>query len=196
MFQAVQNRGGRASCQDDFTTFQIMRNSQFLAWSEELRRSYLQDLDAATVQGSNLLSLKYAWMMEDTFPQEFQEIREHLPTLSPTVRSMVQEILSLQLSMTEKLFLEYPLSCAGSRPIHPVASYPQIASIETYLRGELYTYSEKTLELYLHNLRDYISRDQNYAEVILEYTARQYGYSSLAELEASLATPKQSRPCS
>ena len=31
-FQQVHNEGGRASCQDDRETFEIMRKSQFLAW--------------------------------------------------------------------------------------------------------------------------------------------------------------------
>lgn len=36
LFDKVQNIGGRASCQDQWSTFQIMRSSQLLAWTPEL----------------------------------------------------------------------------------------------------------------------------------------------------------------
>ena len=59
-FQQVHNEGGRASCQDDRETFEIMRKSQFLAWTEEVLESYLQDLRDAWKEGWNLLTEKYA----------------------------------------------------------------------------------------------------------------------------------------
>ena len=39
-FQAVQNEGGRAACQDDWETFQIMRKSQFMAWDMDVLISF------------------------------------------------------------------------------------------------------------------------------------------------------------
>lgn len=192
MFQKVHNRGGRASCQDDLTTFQIMRSSQFSAWSMELLQSYLQDLATAERSGQNLVALKYAWMMEDTFPLEFDEIRETLPPLSLIAQSTIREILSLQMPMTESLFCKYPNACARSRSLRPVAAHPHIASIQTYLRGELCTYSERTLFLYLRNLQMLATMGQNLAELILESTAKQYGYPSLLALESSLASGNQS----
>ena len=57
-FQQVHNEGGRASCQDDRETFEIMRKSQFLAWTEEVLESYLQDLRDAWKEGWNLLTEK------------------------------------------------------------------------------------------------------------------------------------------
>ena len=44
MFQNVRNTGGRAACQDDFETFDVMRKSQFLIWDLPLLESYWQDL--------------------------------------------------------------------------------------------------------------------------------------------------------
>ena len=40
MFQKVKNVGGRASCQDDFKTFHIMRRSQYENWTDEMLLSY------------------------------------------------------------------------------------------------------------------------------------------------------------
>ena len=36
MFQHVNNIGGRASCQDDWETFHIMRTSQYENWTDDL----------------------------------------------------------------------------------------------------------------------------------------------------------------
>ena len=36
MFDKVHNCGGRACCQDDWGTFEIMRGSQMEAWPEDL----------------------------------------------------------------------------------------------------------------------------------------------------------------
>ena len=33
-FDKVENQGGRASCQDDWSTFSIMRKSQYMLWEE------------------------------------------------------------------------------------------------------------------------------------------------------------------
>ena len=74
MFQHVVNIGGRAACQDDPETFRIMRSSQAMAWSEDSLASYLEDLAAAAQAGRNLLTEKYARMMEFTAPLEYARI--------------------------------------------------------------------------------------------------------------------------
>ncbi|MFC1817166.1 DUF4125 family protein, partial [Thermodesulfobacteriota bacterium] len=47
MFQNVSNIGGTALCQQDPETFEIMRFSQAMSWSEAALESYLGDLTAA-----------------------------------------------------------------------------------------------------------------------------------------------------
>ncbi len=74
-FTRVNNIGGRAGCQDDFRTFSIMRKSQYQAWSREAMESWLTDLKEAVREGRNLLSEKYAWMMRDTAPAEFRQLK-------------------------------------------------------------------------------------------------------------------------
>lgn len=79
MFGKVQNRGGRAACQDDAQTFSIMRTSQLAAWTEEMRQSYLDDLRAAQSAGRNPLAEKYGYMMARTCPAEYEQIKDRLP---------------------------------------------------------------------------------------------------------------------
>ena len=66
MFSNVQNVGGKASCQMDPKTFRIMRSSQMDNWDDELLGSYLEDLLNARLEGRNLVTEKYARMMEST----------------------------------------------------------------------------------------------------------------------------------
>ena len=75
MFQNVNNVGGRAACQDNFETFSVMRSSQATAWSEAALASYLEDLTDAQENGRNLLTEKYARMMEFTAPLEYARIQ-------------------------------------------------------------------------------------------------------------------------
>ena len=44
-FQKVQGEDGRASCQDDWKTFKVMRSSQALASNDEEVRSLLDGLE-------------------------------------------------------------------------------------------------------------------------------------------------------
>ena len=56
MFQKVENMGGRASCQDDFETFYIMRFSQYGSWSEEMVECYAKFVEKCRLSGRNLLT--------------------------------------------------------------------------------------------------------------------------------------------
>lgn len=74
MFSHVSNVGGPASCQMRPDTFKIMRKSQAATWSDELLASYLEDLKTATREGRNIMTEKYARMMESTFPEEYRKL--------------------------------------------------------------------------------------------------------------------------
>ncbi len=82
-FQLVRGEGGRASCQDNPAEFEVQRLGQFMTWTMPLLDSYAADLDAADAVGRNLLTEKYARMMESTEPERFAaELAPHLPPLS------------------------------------------------------------------------------------------------------------------
>ena len=75
MFQQVQGVNGRAACQDDWTTFLIMRLSQFEGWDTDVLESYFEDIVQAEAQERNLIMEKYAYMMEETDPVYFFQLR-------------------------------------------------------------------------------------------------------------------------
>lgn len=74
MFDKVKSMGGRASCQDDFNTFFAMRYSQFIVLKEDTLESYKADLLRAKNDGRNLLTKKYAHMMEYTDKEYFDQM--------------------------------------------------------------------------------------------------------------------------
>ncbi len=64
MFRSVTNIGGTAGCQEDPKTFEIMRPSQAMSWSDEALESYLEDLQEAEKNERNLITEKYARIMQ------------------------------------------------------------------------------------------------------------------------------------
>ena len=179
MFQRVVNIGGKAACQNDFKTFSIMRSSQASAWSEAALASYLEDLSEAQKNDRNLLTEKYARMMEFTAPQEFAHIQHHLPPLDPETRSLIDWIVQSNLDWEEELSAKFPHIRRRGRPASSSEDAPQVTSIETYLRGELATFSPKTLALYYQNILEQKAANINGAELVLAATMQRYGFSSL-----------------
>ena len=92
MFDLVENEGGRASCQNDYRTFAIMRSSQYRCWNEMMLASYYEDLKQAKAAGRNLLSEKYARMMASTHPDEYQKIKEQLPEITADTWEKIENI--------------------------------------------------------------------------------------------------------
>lgn len=186
-FQQVNNEGGRASCQDDFPEFRRQRESQFKAWPEALRDSYYQDLLDAAGEGRNLLTEKYAYMMRETAPERFAAMAHLLPPVDAEKRALVEEIVAAHLQWAEEFAAEFPLYAATGRPLRAAEALPGFTAIETYSRGELSTYSLRTLRLYA----DYTARCReegvNLTKAIRDNTARALGLAGSEEAEALLA---------
>lgn len=188
MFQNVPNIGGKAVCQEDPATFKVMRISQGMSWSEDTLESYLNDLKKAEKDGRNLLTEKYARMMRTTSPSEYAQIEHILPPLNAEVFELVDKIVEIVLQWQEELAERFPFVLRRGRPIRASQDTSFIPSLETYLRGELETYSKRTLKLYHENLLNQRSNNINGAQIILNYTVQQYGYSSLEEANERLST--------
>lgn len=185
-FDKVENEGGRADCQNNWNTFSIMRKSQYLTWTEELLASFYQDLMEAEEKGWNLITEKYARMMESTAPEKYAELEKDLPKRSEERNAIQEEIIKIQVGWMEEFAEKYPKMAGNARSIHTSEDTPYNTSYETYLRGELGTYSEETLILYGRFIVSVQQAGKNLAFEIMNQTALLYGYESVENAEGKL----------
>lgn len=182
-FDKVVNEGGRADCQDDFETFSIMRKSQYMAWNEELLESYLDDLQQADANGRNLIMEKYARMMKSTAPHKYSELQKALPVLDEERIRIQEEIIKIQMNWMEDFAKEFPKMASRARRLHTYEDEEYDTSYETYLRGELGTYSDNTFVLYGRFIASLAKEGKNLAYDIMSNTAKLYGYASVEAAE-------------
>ena len=182
-FQNVHNKGSRAPCQDDRKTFWIMRSSLFAPWSEEMIDSWYDDLLTARAEGHELVAEKSAWMMERTAPEEFQQIKHLLKVPSGESLALIAEIISLEMRGMDEYRKTYPYLAAQNRDFRSEADTENSISFETYLWGELHTYSVRTLRLYFDMAKRLQSRNSSMALSVMEHTVKAYSYASLEDAE-------------
>lgn len=185
-FDKVKNQGGRADCQDDWFTFSIMRKSQYMTWNSPMLLQYIYDFDRELSKGHNLIEEKYGRMMESTAPSEYEKLKEHFPKLSHQKKQIIEEVVALQVKWMEEFAEQYPKLAGNARSIHTYEDHLWNTSYETYLRGELSTYSDKMLELYAKYIVEYARTDKNPARDIMEQSVWMYGYEGLDEAEAMI----------
>jgi hypothetical protein len=164
MFLAVP-ADGMYSCQRDPDGFGLHRRAQFSIWSEDTLRSYLDDLYGAKEDGRNLMTIKYA-RMEDLIPPENRNPR-------------IDEIVTIQCGWQQQMVATYPYLMAGARPLSQSDDANYDTSFEIYLRGELETYSEKTLALLHRDILKLNKTGVNGSEIIYGHLAKELGYDSV-----------------
>ena len=170
MFSSSLNFGGKASCQTNPKYFTLMRESQFLAWDYESICSYLNDLTIAKNNSYNLVSIKYAFMEESTHKEEFDKIKDRLPFLSEKRKLLQEQIIQVQMEQVDEYLKKNPDDEKVMRSIYSSSDSSSNTSYETYLRGELSSYSEKTVFLYAKNLTKLSKSKKNIVENIILYS--------------------------
>ncbi len=186
MFDKVKNEGGRADCQDDWNTFSLMRRSQYTTWKDELLESYLSDLIIARDKGWNIIMEKYARMMKSTCPVRYDELKKDLPEITRDRIEIQENIIDIQVSWMEEFASKYPKMAGNARSIRTETDSEYNTSYETYLRGELSTYSERTFVLYGRFVAELMRSGRNLAYEIMTNTAKLYGYKSVEDAESRL----------
>ena len=182
-FDKVHNEGGRALCQDDYETFKIMRLSQYMTWPENLLYSFYNDLQKSEKNGWNLITEKYGRMMKNTDPAQYKLIEEQFPILSEERHRLQEMIIQIQVNWMEQFATEFPAISGGSRKIHSYEDTPYETSYETYLRGEISTYSNETFIQYTKFITDAMNDGRNITREIMKNTVVLYGYKSLEDAE-------------
>ena len=185
-FDKVKNLGGRADCQDDWFTFSVMRMSQYLTWDHTMLMQYYYDFKREYEKGHNLIEEKYGRMMKSTAPAEYEQIKDHFPVLGTQKEAIIESIVDMQVKWMETFSEEYPHLAGNARSIHSYEDNPWNTSYETYLRGEISTYSDKMLQLYGQHIVKTAKEERNPAKEIMEYSVKMYGYEDLKDAETAL----------
>ena len=185
-FQLTENEGGRANCQGDWQTFHIMRMSQFLTWQLDLQESYRQDLERANSDGRNLITEKYARMMESTAPEIFERtIKPYIKPILEPRKSEQEKIILTQVKWADDFRNRYPHLGFAMRVLKTSEDTEENTSFETYLRGELSTYSAETFAKYKTFIEDLTAKNLNLTQMIITNTVHMYGYDSLDSAECA-----------
>ena len=186
MFQEVNNIGGRASCQDQPETFRRMRAAQYLNWPEELLASIRTDLIRAEEAGWNMITEKYARMIEHTHPAEYAALADALPVRSAERLAAQESVIAREVAWDEDFCARHPKYASRGRHVHSADDNAYETSSETYLRGEMSTWSDETFRLYRDWNDSLAAEGRNLSEMTAEKLVRQYGYASIDEAEAGM----------
>jgi len=186
MFHSV-NGEDRTSCQEDYNMFCKMRRAQYDVWSEKTVASCLADLEQADAQGINLARQKYIHMMKSTDPEGYEHFKDELPEETPEKEALIGQIWDILLGQTLKMREKYPVIALGGRPLYASEERDGGASLETYQKSELMTYSAATLESLLNDIKALEEQGKDYAWMVQENSVLCLGYPNMEEAEKMMA---------
>ena len=185
-FDKVQNVGGRASCQNNWPFFYVMRKSQYMTWTDEMLECICNLWEENKAKGWNMITEKYGRMMEHTSPEEYEKIKDNFPEKSERTIAIVNQIAQIQVDWMKDFAKSYPKLASNARDITSDADQIDNTSYETYLKGELLTYSEELLKLYAQFIVNLAREGKNLAYMTIENTAHLQGYATLEDAESSI----------
>jgi len=187
MFQNVENIGGRASCQDDYETFYIMRYGQYSSWNDEMVEFYHGFAADCLRSGRNLVSEKYARMMQYTDIHYYNKhLVQKLPKTALIKFRYINKIVTAMIEWELEFIESYPKLGNTGRPVTSDGDKTGFTSLETYARGELETYPRALLEMYASYVEQLKTEGKSLSLMIQDAVVKLYGYDSIEEAEASL----------
>lgn len=152
------NGNMNASCQKQPGNFLYARFAYRSIYNIEILRSYYTDLLSYN-EKINPITLKYAYMMESTNPNEYKKVENLIEKVSKYKKTLVEIILQIY------MIWEKNVDRKRSRKLYTRQDSSNETSIETYMRGELKTYSENTLRLILKYFVEEYKKGKNLVEL-------------------------------
>ena len=166
MFLATPNEGGTSTCQTRPQSFRLMRRMNHCTHDKATLESYLQDLRDAEEAGRNVMIEKYARM------------DDRIPPLSES--PLLDAIADMELEFLIEAVRQYP---------HTI-KVGDHTFFRKYMRCELETLSDRTLELYAEELKKAREESRNPVLERYDYLWSTLGEGSLAEYENRLAAKR------
>lgn len=185
-FKRTNNTDGVAECQLDFEEFLIMRSSQWESFDVKTNESYLKDLEIAKNDNRNIVQEKYLYMMKNSANDEYEKIKYILLDKPKGHEVLVRQISKIYMDMAKDFYEKYPNFSKHLRPLYKENDTKERCSVETYLMGELMSYSLITLV----HLFDYIKilkeNNENIIYIINTKVAEKKGMESIENVEKYL----------
>lgn len=186
MFSVLKNTGGIAECQNNKPEFIIMRSGQWDNLPDKILESYKQDLIDAKEIGRNLLEEKYIRMMEYSAPSEFEGVKHLLPDISNGSLTLIKQIEKIYLNWGDEFESKFPKFSKLCRPLRSSGDIPERASVQTYLIGELSSYSTRTVLFYYDYVKQCVEKGINLIYVTHTDVVKKKGFNSIEEVESAL----------
>lgn len=168
-FTTVNNIGKRAYCQDNSFTFIYSRLCYWNIYNDIILTSYLNDLVNAKNENRNLVTEKYAYIMQYTDPEYFNKIKKYLPPISDYKKNTVNSIMLIYINWEEEIKKNNPELLDNNRDLYNPSQSTARTTIEYYFKGELSSYSESTLNLILKYYLSAFQKGINLVEKNLKY---------------------------
>lgn len=92
-----------------------------------------------------------------------------------------------QLAWMEEYQAKYPVLASGNRLLYSSEDTPYDTSFQTYLLGELRTYSDSTLHTYWQFINELKKEGKSLALLTMEAEVKAYGYKGLDAAEKALS---------
>lgn len=166
MFQKVKS-ATPTSCQSNPEAFHKVRGSIFEPWPLDVLDAYLDNLKSAREKGRNLLTEKYA-RMDNLIPPV-------------STHPMIDAIVAIESKWQKELRDTYPALykrvCRSSNEADDGSNF------SVYLRCELETYGNETIQRYHQWVQDSVRTNRNYSLESLEALVQKGGFKSLAQAE-------------
>ena len=156
-------------------------------WTDEMLDLWIEYLEKSEAEGRNLLSEKYARMMQYTDLHYYNKhLKPVLPATPVRVFRLINEIVEQMITWEEEFAAKYPLVSGTGRPIRSDEDYKGQTSLESYARGELETYPEELLIMYRDYIKELASKGESLAEKNQLTMVNLFGYDTIQEAEDSM----------